>query len=311
MNYWLNQYIHWSIGDPTETSISNLRETFPSLETAIDFDIVLRRLGVLKQFDRGTFGVSTTEFFPEVEDVWFACGRSIERIPNSLAKAELWLQPIAHDAGADAGLEAAVYLGSRGRIGEVGVDAISDAWHTAICRDIERWVPERKLTKELIRRARAGTVSLVEAAEVLRSGEDLPRFFTFRDEEEDHIDATMFRAVEWLNLTGFKPWLESCVADLSAGPQTGTLYPARGAWWLFHWCRSDLALSMAEKQGVESWLWAILSGSLERGKPWRLDWGVGDDARTTDYLPMALQGLGKLRLHTKTRRSLRRRWARR
>jgi nucleoside phosphorylase len=91
--------------------------------------------------------------------------------------------------------------------------------------------------------------------------------------------------VEWFGITGFEPWLDSAIEDLSAGPRYGLDHIA-GCWWLFHWCRSDLALSKVDRQGLESWLWAFINGPVERDKPWRMFWAERDNTRMRDYIPI-------------------------
>jgi nucleoside phosphorylase len=183
-------------------------------------------------------------------------------------------------------VEAAVYLASRGYEGLVDVDTLRDSWHAAVCLDIEHGRAVRQVPEAVLERARSKTVSLAEAAEVLSFQGELPRFFSFLDQEENFIDAAMFRAVEWFGITGFEPWLKSLALELSGGPQYGIEHVS-ASWSLFFWCRSDLALTMAERQGLESWLWALINGPLERDKPWRYFWPERENPRSRDYVPMA------------------------
>lgn len=282
----LRTYLNWWMGDPTEETILNLRDSLPLLNDLVDFKVIIQRLESLDLFERTPFGVSIKVFFPELTEIHKACVSRIHALPQGVNKAEWWLKPIAQHAAADADVEAAVYLASRGQAGSIDVDTLKGAWHFSICQDIDQGRPVGKVPEAVIERARSQTISLAEAAEVLRFNQSLPRFFAFRDEEEDLIDAAMFRAVEWFGITGFEPWLESLISEISLGPQYGIDH-ARAAWCLFHWCRSDLALRMAERQGLEAWLWAFTNGQLEREKPWRLFSAERDNPRTRDYLPLA------------------------
>ncbi len=251
---------------------------------------MLQRLDSLDSFERGSFGVSIRAFFPELTEIYEASVSRIHELPPGPEKAECWLKPIARHAGADADVEAAVYLASRGQADLVDIDALRDSWHAAVCLDIQHGNPVGKVPKEVLDRARSQTVSLAEAATALTFDGELRRFFGFRDEEEDFIDATMFRAVEWFGITGFDPWLHALVSDLSRGPQY-RIDHAPASWWLFFWCRSDLALNMAERQGLESWLWTLINGPLERDKPWRQPRRVGIAHRNRwgDYLSAKTQ----------------------
>jgi len=77
----------------------------------------------------------------------------------------------------------------------------------------------------------------------------------------------MLRAVEWLGVEGFDPWVDAAAADLSNGPDSGV--DLQSAWYLFHLLRSDLALERAQRPGVETWLWRMSRGSLDEDAPWR------------------------------------------
>jgi len=281
----LGTYLHWWMGDPTEETLLNLRTSLPLLDELVDFDVVLERLESLDSFKRSSFGVSIGVFFPELTKIHEACISRIHKLPQGVPKAECWLRPIAQHAGADSDVEAAVYLASRGHKANIDIDALRDSWHSAICSDIEHGRPVKKVPETVINRARSRTISLAEAAQVLRFNQSLFRFFTFRDEEEDFIDASMFRTVEWFGIIGFDPWLKSFISDLSLGPQGGIDHGLAG-WLLFYWCRSDLALQMAERHGLESWLWALINGQLDRENPWRLFLPERENPRTHDYLPL-------------------------
>jgi len=278
-------HLFYWMGDPTEERLVALQDSIPLLKKVVSFEIVLQRLDFLDSFERGLFGIGIDDFFPELARVLKQSLVRIHKHPASVHKAECWLKPIARDAGADADVEAVVYFSSRGQNDLVDVDALKDSWHAAICQDIEYGRPVGKVPETVLDRARCQTISLAEAAEVLQFNDILPRFFRFRDEEEDFIDAAMFRAVEWLGITGFDAWLKSCAAELSVGPQGGIEHPSAG-WYLFFWCRSDLALRMAERQGLEAWLWALINGPIERDRPWRIFWPERENPRSRDYLPL-------------------------
>jgi nucleoside phosphorylase len=282
----LHGRIYFWMGDPTEKSLLSLRDVHPVLSQIIDFDMILARLSSLEKFDRGMFGVHLSSFFPELGAVRDRCMELVHRLPSGIPKAEGWMKPIAQEASADADLEAAIYFASRGQPEIIDQSDLTLKWHAAVCSDIERGKPIGPVPDDVQDRARARTISLAEAARILRFGESLPRFFSYRDEEEDFIDATMFRAVEWFEITGFEPWLDSTTEDLSAGPRDGLDHIA-GCQWFFHWCRSDLALSRIDRQGLESWLWAFINGPAERDKPWRMFWAARQAPRLRDYIPIA------------------------
>lgn len=283
----LHLFLFYWMGEPTEQAISDVQRLFPILDEFVDFKIVLQRLEIIDSFKRSEhFGVHISTFFPELTKIRNALLARIALLPPGVDKAEGWLRSIVQEAKANSDLEAVIYFVSRGHKDVIDVTSLRNAWHSAICLDIERGMPVGKVADDVLERARSQTISLAEAAEVLRFSQLLPRFFSFRDEEEDFIDATLFRAVEWLGITGFDAWLKSFASELSSPPEPGYNRISIG-WWLFHWFRSDLALNMAEKPGLEAQLWALTNGEIEREKPWRIFWSTDNKPRTRDYIPLA------------------------
>lgn len=282
----LRIHLYYWTGDPTEARILQLRESFPLLDQFIDFDVILDRLRHLDDFERGMFGLSLQKFFPELQKVLEATDGIFSALPAGVEKAEHWLRPLARNASANSDVEAAVYFASRGQREIIDVVDLRNRWHSEICHDIEYGAPVRKVPGPLLERARTKTLSLAEAASVVEFNGSLPRFFSFLDHEDDFIDATMFRAVEWFGISGFEPWLRSLVNDLSVGPQYGIDH-AGASWWLFQWCRSDLALRMADRSGLEAWLWALINGPVQRDKPWILFNARGNEPATLIHIPTA------------------------
>ena len=281
--YQVGNYRHWWIGEPSEERILELRTRIPQLETLIDFDVVLQRVSQLESLERGRFGLALDAFLPELLDIHTSSVDLVHQLPPGIDKAELYLRPIAEDCGADSDVEAAVYFASRGKM-PIDAAELRSRWHAAVCADIPLRGAGNKSPKGVLARAQAGTISLAEAAEILLTRLGGDRFFSFRDEEEDFIDAAFFRATEWLNITGFEPWLKSLIEPFAVGPKYGIGESA--GWWLFFVCRSDLALRLAGRQGPEAWLWGLVNGEIDRTAPWRVFWGA-EAGRVRDYLPLA------------------------
>lgn len=277
----------WGIKNPVRKNLLSLKDSLPILDRFVEFDIVLKRLKTQDQFKHTPFGVDVHELLPELVLLQAILSKQIQIMPQGINKAELWLMPIAQHAEADADIEAAVYLASRGKITSINRDALKEAWRLAICKDIERGYPLRNVSDNIRERAHKRTLSLPEAAETLKHNKFLFRFFSFRDEEEDFIDATMARAIEWLELSDLEPWLEAFISDISIGPQNGIEDNMSAGWWLFHWCRSDLALRLAERLGLDAWLWALLNGQIERDKPWQVYSEERGNAEALDLLSFA------------------------
>lgn len=292
INHNIQTTLWYWVGSPTSEIIKHIESTFPQLTSFIDFQIVESRLNDLELFKGKKedevdkyFGIPLSKFFPELVEVKQHFSNLLSELPKGIKKAELWLYPIALNAGADAEMEAAIYFASRG---EPLLDAleIKAEWHRVICLDIEKGVPVGKLPDEVLNRAKSKTIPLSEASEILTFNGHTFRFFKFRDEEEDFIDATFFRAVEWYGVKGFEPWLESIARDVSITSQDG-IDQIQSAWYLFYWCRSDLGIKKTNKFGLESFLYGLINGSLEQDKPWRTAWPSKTGFDKVDYIPTA------------------------
>lgn len=282
----LRTTMHWWMGDPTRKSLEELMQRIPELSSLVDFRIVLDRLQLLGNLDRTPFGIKQKTFFPELNHIAELAKKEFTLRPQGVGKTDSWLKGISLDAGADADLEAAIYFASRNKREFIDIESIRGAWYRAVCGSVSQGVSLGKPPESVIERAKNGTISLSEAAEVLGSQGSIPRLFGFYDQEEDFIDATMFRAVEWLDITGYDRWLNSLIENLSTGPQYGIEHN-RASWWLFYWCRSDLALRMADPRGLNAWLWALQNGPIERNLPWRMIWQSKERPELIDYLPIA------------------------
>ena len=202
-----------------------------------------------------------------------ALDKDANSLSNVVEKAELWLLPIAVDARADSNVEAAIYFASRHKKEVIDADNLKESWCESICEDIERGEHFAKLGKEVKKRVKLKTISLAEASEVLSGNHtnSLSRFFDCHDcrdyNEEDFIDATFFRAVDWLSIVGFKPWLDS-LSHYTASRLTGVAEHINGIWYLFFWCRSNQAMDSTGIIPLQAALWTLMRGSVEESKPW-------------------------------------------
>jgi nucleoside phosphorylase len=279
------------MGTPTLERIESLESKYSYLNEFIDFQIVKERLSNIKDIEEKEegfnkiIGIHISKIFPELEEIKNVFESIINDLPKGIEKAELVLYPIALEAGTDGDMEAAIYFAAQGEYLLDPMDIRSE-WHRVICLDIERGRPISKVPEEIIERARSGTLSLTEASEILRFNDDLPRFFGFRDEEEDFIDSTFIRSVEWFEVKGFQPWVDSISNELSTIYQYGIEHN-RAAWSLFYWCRSDLIINKTEKFGLESFLFGLLNGPIEKSKPWKTSWFTQKTIEYVDYLPIA------------------------
>lgn len=272
------------IGDPTIARLGALKDEYPFLSSTVHFKIINKRLGNLDQFDRHPLGVHITEFMPELKEILNECEKRFGKIRKGVEKARLWLLPIAEDAAADANVEAAVYFASRG-VKTIDPNVLKRKWHETICESIVRGRPlASRLTEDIKQRAKQKLISLSEAAALLNFLDTMPRFFYFRNEEEDFIDATFLRGVEWFDIRGFEPWVNSFADEFSSLTLTEHI---PGSWFIFFLCRSDLAMNNIKKIGLESLLWWLTNGPIERSKPWKQTYWNDKNPRTIDYLPVA------------------------
>jgi hypothetical protein len=293
----LRSTLSWWVGDPDKERIEFLRTSMPVLGELLEFEKVFERLILLDKFPRSDFsGVRLSSFFPELLLLEKICISLTYKFSPGIRKAEYWLLPIAEQATSDADLEAAIYFASRGRGEIIDVNHLRDSWHSAVCDAILQGRPLMQLPPEpVLERAHARTLSLSEAFDWM-SQEDgfLPRFFLYRNEEEDFIDATMLRAMEWFDVTGFSRWADALVNDISLGARLGVDGKVSEiGWWLFYWCRSDNAIRIADRRGWQSWFLAMMNSADDREKPWR-SFYYGNDSpfpmdsplRLRDYVPL-------------------------
>jgi|GEM_PF-2173750 len=287
----LSNLIYNWLGSPSKKRLNKLQKDYPYLNSFIDFEIIFERLDSLDLFesklsDAGKFlGVHISDFFPELTEVRDYVTEKLSNHDNGIAKAKSWLKPFAVEAGANSDMEAAVYFASRENF-LLEPQEIKTRWHRAICIDIERGKPVGDLSDDTIERAQSRTIPLSEASKLLEFNGSLPRFFSFRDEEENFIDATLFRSVEWFGVKGFEPWLDSFAKDMSTASQYGIDHK-RMSWELFFWVRSDLAIKKSEKFGLESLLYGLINGSSDSLNPWLIFWPDKKQINKVEYTPIA------------------------
>lgn len=278
---------HW-LGFPTKDRIDEMKKMLPFLGKLLNYEVVSKRLSKINSYDYEPFGIHISAIIPELETIINELISKYKDLPQGIRKAELWLKPIAEDALSSSDLEAAIYFASRGRKDLIDINKIKDGWHSAICNSIIRGQPVGKISNTVLERAKNKVISLSEAAEVLKFNETLPTFFSYRDEERDFIDATFFRSIEWFDITGFEPWINSFAHEASLSTSYG-LDQIPTSWWLFFQCRSDLWLKRVEKISIETMLWTLMNGPLEKNKPWRQFFPNRHDRQyyNTDYIPIA------------------------
>jgi len=281
----LGTTIYWWLGMPSVPRVQAIWDYIPELAQCLDIGVLEARIGRVGSVPKGEelFGIPLDNFAPEFREVHSACVSAAATASATVReRAEAWLRPIAVEAAADSDLEAAIYFASRGDPSVTSASGLRDKWYGAVCQDVERI--GHHAASALIEQAKQRSITIPDAAGCLSRFGHLPRFMAFRDEEEEFIDSTFLRAVDWFAIPGFDPWVDGALAEISSGPQSGI--DPQAAWWLFHQLRSDLVLKRGERPALESWLWSFMHQGVERSRPWRQP-GFSDPARVCDFVPMA------------------------
>jgi hypothetical protein len=289
----LSSQIIWrGMSIPAVQYIEAIESRIPEVKGFIDFDVVknnVRNILIKKDALTPWEYVKFEDFFPELIVVRDRFQKAFIDIKSGVEKAEAWLYPFALEAGANADLEALVYFRSQGE-DIISSTAISQNWRHWICYDVEKDILLNKNRIDIIKKAKDKELSLAELTDLFTEASHFPNFLCARDEEEDYITATFFRAVEWFQLQEFGPWIDAYILEVSTIYQGGvdsiySLYP------LFYFCRSDLLLRKTSKFGLEALLYGVCVGNVEASKPWKRYWGENDKSQIKhsfiDYIPAA------------------------
>ena len=231
-------------------------------------------------------GESLSKKIPEFVELDTIFVNAFRKHPKGIEKTEAWLYYNALNTNTDSSLEALIYFYCKGEY-LVESDQIKEMFRLRMCRLIERDGLYNKGKKAVIERAKKDEILLSEASELLTFNDRKPRLLYFNDNEEDFIDVTFFRTVEWLNLKGFDPWIESFARDISTFYQGG-VDSIDSSFYLFSICRSDLALRKSTRIGLEALLYGVTVGTIDVNRPWRINWPImtpaGKEMLTTDYI---------------------------
>ena len=257
LSKWINS--HW-VRDQLDNSFMEISNEIPMLNEVIDFKLLQLRLAKFDTFRSDLLGIHISLFAPEFLEVLERTSERLLLIPQGIEKARLWLHAVAQFAGANGFTEAAVYFASRDDCDEVLRNRIEREWYSAICDAV---ISKNGVADPVRKRASKRNISLSEAADILDNFYGLDRFFYFLDADDDYIDATMFRAVEWCNITGYDAWLKSLARQFTQDSISG-IDPdmiSRISWFLFFWCSSDFALSMTDRTSLQTFLWSLVHNS--------------------------------------------------
>lgn len=206
---------------------------------------------------------------------------------SGLEKAHGFLAACASHIEQFAEQEAVVYLASRGEDCTRYAKTIREFWRKAADRAIEEyakpvWGTVLGTDEEFKVR---GGIPVAQARDVLHCP-GLPDFWGGRLEQDETIDATMLRTVDWGSIGGFDPWWQRWAERQREGLVQGGVSPWPGGWHLFNLCRSDLAIRLLGDT-LDRYLWAVTVGEVDKDAPWRL-WNLeADHGRQTDHYGVA------------------------
>jgi hypothetical protein len=211
---------------------------------------------------------------------------------DRLAKAEAWLGYVASHVENFSDQEALICRVSRGFSSEEEIGELIGRWKGAVENARERYAldpmsfdPERGFFKPEQPKRADDPIRVADITSVL-----LHNFWRHYDHEAPIIDATMLRTAEWCGIGGFDEWWQRLANDEKESMLKGGLSALRGFRWLFHMCRSNLAISLMGntlRRGLESL--EIPEDSV--GTPWKflVDRTNGElrEVRRVDHIPVA------------------------
>jgi hypothetical protein len=168
-----------------------------------------------------------------------------------IERAEEWLKFVVSQGPDNFGdQEAAIYLTSRGKDCETAIQKINAYWMDHEQGVIKKcaegsWTSTVKLdgTKRHVGRKRhVGGMCFAEARKIEERSEfQLPNFWAGHRGQDQTIDATMLRTVEWCGMGGFEPWWRRLARRTVSDFIDGGVEPGSLVYWLFAMSRSQLA----------------------------------------------------------------------
>jgi hypothetical protein len=162
------------------------------------------------------------------------------------AQADAWLTYISKNMNNFSDQEALVYLMSRAVPCDAEVESLIEMWKAGVRRSRDRYATDpisfdrnRGIHKASAAKRPDQMIEIAEIPPWL-----LPNFWGFSDNEELMIDATMLRTVEWCQFGGYDEWWTRLANDGRENVLRGGVQTLPGSDWLFHMCRSNLAISL-------------------------------------------------------------------
>jgi hypothetical protein len=147
-------------------------------------------------------------------------------------RAEAWLRHVVEHPDNDGDLEGIVYLASRGYDCSAYISRTISEWKEAEAESLKENASALKIPEFLANDIQTSS-SLF-----------LRNFWTCHRSQEDAIDATMLRTVEWCGIGGFEPWWQRLARSAKEAVLKGGMDSFGACFWLFNMCRSRYAISL-------------------------------------------------------------------
>jgi hypothetical protein len=190
---------------------------------------------------------------------------------STLEKAEAWLNYVSENILDTSDQEAIIYLVSRGHDCSELIDSIITRWKLAATGTIKaalsaKYIYDVGTSKKKLSRKAITDFNKVSDFSIFA----LPDFWMGREGQEETIDATMLRTVEWCEIGGFDDWWVRLSQETRKNILHGGLEEVvpRG-FWLFAMCRSDYAIELM-KGSLEIALETIKIPEHQESFPWRI-----------------------------------------
>jgi hypothetical protein len=193
-----------------------------------------------------TKGIDASEALPEGVQAWISLLEYKRRKARQLyeaffegaktlppiERAEAWLRHVADNPDNDGDLEAIVYLASRGYDCAKYISRTIIEWKEAEATRLRENASALKIPEFM-------TNDITSASPFF-----LRDFWTCHRSQEDAIDATMLRVVEWCGIGGFEPWWKRLARSANEAVLRGGMESLRACFWLVNKCRSPYAINL-------------------------------------------------------------------
>ncbi len=205
-------------------------------------------------------------------------------------KAEAWLKYVSENILDYSDQEAIVYLVSRGYDCSLQINNLISNWKIATTRRIKAALSAKYIYNVNTGKRKLDRKAITNFNKVSDfSTFNLPNFWFSHHDDEESIDATMLRTVEWCEIGGFDDWWIRLSQEIKKNIlREGLENAISRSFWLFTMCRSDFAIKLMRgsldialetikiPEYQEPFPWRIIRLDFENHKKGREKYVVGD-----------------------------------